>query len=54
MARVWRGIPVTTTSSAALKGLRALGVRRLTFVGRYDDEVTERGRGFFGQNGSMS
>lgn len=51
MARVSRGIPVTTTSSAALKGLRALGVRRLTFVGPYDDEVTERGRVFFGQNG---
>jgi maleate isomerase len=51
MARVSRGIPVTTTSSAALKGLRVLGVRRLTFVGPYDDEVTERGRVFFGQNG---
>ena len=51
MARVSRGIPVTTTSSAALKGLRALGVRRLTFVGPYDGEVTERGRIFFGQNG---
>ncbi len=51
MARVSRGIPVTTTSSTALRGLRALGVRRLTFVGPYDDEVTERGRSFFAQNG---
>lgn len=51
MARVSRGIPVTTTSSAALKGLRALGVTRLTFVGPYDDAVTERGRRFFEQNG---
>ncbi len=51
MARVSRGIPVTTTSSAALRGLRALGVRRLTFVGPYDDEVIERGRNFFAQNG---
>ena len=51
MARVSRGIPVTTTSSAALKGLRALGVRRLTFVGPYDDQVTEKGRHFFSQNG---
>jgi maleate isomerase len=51
MARVSRGIPVTTTSSAALKALRLLGVTRLTFVGPYDDEVTECGRRFFDQNG---
>jgi maleate isomerase len=51
MARVSNGIPVTTTSSAAIKGLRLLGVSRLTFVGPYDDEVMERGRIFFEQNG---
>lgn len=51
MAAVAKGIPVTTTSGAALKGLRALRVRKLTFVGPYDDEVTERGRQFFAQNG---
>ena len=51
MARVSKGIPVTTTSSAALKGLRLLGVSRLTFVGPYDDDVMQRGRIFFEQNG---
>ena len=51
MAAVSNGIPVTTTSSAALTGLRLLGVKKLTFVGPYDDEVTERGRIFFQQNG---
>ena len=52
MAKVsHHGIPVTTTSSAALHGMRMLGVKKMTFVGPYDEEVTERGRIFFEQNG---
>jgi maleate isomerase len=51
MARVARGIPVTTASSAALKALRRLGVTKLSFVAPYDDEVTARGVRFFEQNG---
>ena len=51
MARVSNGIPVTTTSTAALKGLRLLGVTRLSFVTPYDDEVTGCGVRFFEQNG---
>jgi maleate isomerase len=51
MASVSNGIPITTASSAALAGLRLLGVTKLTFVGPYDEEVTERGRSFFQQNG---
>ena len=46
-----RGIPVTTTSTAALKALRLLGVKRPSFVGPYIDEVTELGKRFFEQNG---
>jgi maleate isomerase len=51
MTKVSRGIPVTTASSGALRGLRALGVRRLTFVGPYEDEVIQIGCKFFAQNG---
>lgn len=51
MAKVSNGIPVTTTSGAALKGLRLLGVTKLTFIGPYDEQVTDRGRIFFEQNG---
>lgn len=50
MASVSNAIPVTTTSSAALKALRLLGVTRLSFVGPYDEQITERGRQFFAQN----
>lgn len=51
MAQVSNGIPVTTTSTAALKALRLLGVTRLSFVGPYDEHITTRGREFFTQNG---
>jgi maleate isomerase len=45
------GIPASATSTAALRALRKLGVKKVSFVGPYIDEVTERGRRFFEQNG---
>lgn len=46
-----KGIPVTTTSSAVIRALRALGIRRVTLVTPYLSEVTERGRIFLEQSG---
>lgn len=46
-----KGVPVTTTTSAVVKALPALGVRRLTIVTPYLTEVTERARIFLEQNG---
>lgn len=51
MAKVANGIPVTTTTSALLAALRATGMRRVTFVGPYLDEVTEIGCRFLQDNG---
>ena len=51
MAKVSRGIPVTTTATASLAALRAVGARRVVFAGPYIPEVTERGRRFFEANG---
>lgn len=43
-----RKCPVAT---AALRALEALDVNKLSFVGPYIEEVTERARSFFEQNG---
>ncbi|MCK0198195.1 aspartate/glutamate racemase family protein [Ancylobacter sp. 6x-1] len=51
MRSVMGDIPVTTASTAALTALHTLGVRRMTFIGPYIDEVTARGRAFFEANG---
>ncbi|MHB1219642.1 MAG: maleate cis-trans isomerase family protein [Alphaproteobacteria bacterium] len=51
MAERGKGRPVTATSSASAKGLRGLGVKRMTFLGPYVDEVTERGHRFFAASG---
>lgn len=45
------GIPSSTTSTAALRALRTLGARSVSFVGPYVEDVTERGRIFFDANG---
>jgi maleate isomerase len=44
-------IPVTTTSTASLQALKALGASSISLVTPYIDEVTERARRFFGDNG---
>jgi maleate isomerase len=51
MESVLPGIPASTTSTAALRALRAVGAKRLSFVGPYIEDITERGRKFFGANG---
>ena len=45
------GIPASATSTAALKALETLGAKKVSFVGPYIEEVTERGRRFFEENG---
>lgn len=51
MAKVSNGIPVTTSSTASLEAMRAVGATRIVFTGPYVSEVTERGRRFFEANG---
>jgi len=51
MASIAGGVPVTTTSTALLRALRALEARRIAFVTPYIEEVTERGRRFLEANG---
>jgi maleate isomerase len=51
MAKAAGEIPVTTTSAASVRALRAFGVRRIAFVGPYLADVTERGRRFFEASG---
>ena len=51
MNGVSNGIPCTTTSTAMLEGLKAVGAKKVSFVTPYLDEVTERGRIFLEQNG---
>jgi maleate isomerase len=51
MRAVMGSIPVTTASTAALLAMKTLGVKRMTFVGPYIEEVTARGRAFFEANG---
>ena len=45
------GVPASTTSTASVRALNALGAKKVSFVGPYVTEVTERGRNFFEQTG---
>jgi maleate isomerase len=45
------GVPVTTTSTAMLKALRTFRAKRVSFVGPYEDRITQRGRKFLEENG---
>ena len=51
MESVLHGIPASTTSTAALRELRALGVKKISFVSPYVSNIVERGRRFFVENG---
>jgi maleate isomerase len=51
MAAVAQSIPVTTTSHASVRALRAFDARRIVFVGPYLEDVTEQGRRFFEASG---
>ena len=45
------GAPATTTSTAAVAALRALGVKKLAVAAPYEDEVCERLRRFMSDSG---
>ena len=51
MERILGGIPASTTSTAALKALRAVGAKRISFVSPYVSDLVELGRRFFSENG---
>ncbi|MEM7293421.1 MAG: Asp/Glu racemase [Pseudomonadota bacterium] len=51
MEAAMAGVPASTTSTAALRALHAVGAKRISFVGPYIDEVTTRGGAFFAANG---
>ena len=51
MESVLPGIPASTTSTAALRALRAIGARRISFVSPYVSNIVELGRRFFAENG---
>ena len=44
-------VPASTTSTASVRALQAIGAKKITFIGPYVDDVTERGRAFFTDNG---
>lgn len=44
-------VPASTTSTAALRALTAVGAQRVSFVGPYIDEITKLGGAFFEANG---
>ena len=45
------GVPASTTSTASVRALQALGTKRVSFVGPYVKEVTTRGGEFFEASG---
>lgn len=51
MRKVSRGIPVTTTATACVKGLTAVGARRVVLVAPYTEAVTGRAVDYFSQHG---
>lgn len=51
MEAVMTNVPASTTSTAALRALKAVGAKKVSFVGPYIDEITRRGGMFFAENG---
>ena len=51
MEAVMTNVPASTTSTAALRALKAVGAKRVCFVGPYIEEVTKRGGEFFAAHG---
>jgi maleate isomerase len=51
MEGVMTDVPASTTSTAALRALKAVGAKRLSFVGPYVADVTKLGGEFFAANG---
>ena len=51
MEDILAGPPASTTSTAALRALRAVGAKRISFVSPYVSDLVELGRRFFSENG---
>lgn len=51
MEAVMTNVPASTTSTAALRALQAVGAKRLSFVGPYVADITKLGGEFFAANG---
>lgn len=51
MDEVTHGIPTSTTSTASLNALRAVGARKISIATPYLDVITERARRFFQDGG---
>lgn len=51
MRAVAADIPVTTTTTASVKALRAAGAKRIVIAAPYTREVTDRAVSYFGQHG---
>lgn len=51
MDEVTHGIPTSTTSTASLNALRAVGARKISIATPYLDVITERAQRFFHDNG---
>ena len=51
MSSASAGLPVTNTSTAAVKALQTLSARKISLIAPYVEEVTERGRRFFDGSG---
>ena len=51
MEAVMNKVPASTTSTAVLRALKASGAKQISFVGPYNEEVTELGANFFRSHG---
>ena len=51
MEAVMTNVPASTTSTAVLRALKAVGSKRISFVGPYDEQVTKLGGEFFSAHG---
>lgn len=45
------GVPASTTSTASVRALQALGTKKVSFVGPYVNPITQQGRKFFEASG---
>jgi maleate isomerase len=50
MAAASRGIPVTTTSTASVRALKALGARKISIATPYTHDITALAKSYFEQN----
>ena len=53
MESVMTNVPASTTSTAVLRALKAVGAKRMSFVGPYDEQVTKLGASSSRRTASM-